>query len=405
MLKLIAEHPEAAEAVMPLRWCVTPDTLAELKNRGAINAHLLLVVIHDDDEVDRHLVPLGQMMDYVEFQRKGKHTVFGTIVWHEEGNVFYLRKMLAAGNFDSPFNTGRLQDYETREVVERLLPRELDAGEPLYTDYHIRHLDLTALHVVVPAEFFAKEPPEWEKRWVNLWFETKPRDQCQFRRRRFAAYTIQPPLVLFWLVARTLFQVIAGTFLVLAGMRRVDFRALTHPWTYSVDDLWSDVEKGNSVFLRERSGKRRALLWWAFTPLAWLIVFAGAMAGNLITATGIPWWLLAVAAPLALIVPAAVITVGFWLLVVAFGGAVSLYGRIFRRETSDERERRVAEERRRREEAARLAFEREHARYLAAIACDGPVAVNLKALPKQYRTVHLRFLDLKARVCRPFALR
>jgi prepilin-type processing-associated H-X9-DG protein len=35
--------------------------------------------------------------------------------------------------------------------------------------------------------------------------------------------------------------------------------------------------------------------------------------------------------------------------------------------------------------------------------CDGGVVPDIKTLPLNRRTVHLRFMNLKAKVCKPFA--
>lgn len=60
----------------------------------------------------------------------------------------------------------------------------------------------TVVEFEVPAELFAEKPRTkagqllWE--WVNRWHSRGPRDECDYRRRMMIAFTIQPPLVIFW---------------------------------------------------------------------------------------------------------------------------------------------------------------------------------------------------------------
>src|SRR3989338_10390665 len=101
MLKLMIKEKDRAvqNAITPLRWCVDREVIEELKQRGIKNPHLLLLIFHlgdayigDNDDltydeywgwrsdVERKLIPLDKVMDYVHFQRSGKHRVIATIV-------------------------------------------------------------------------------------------------------------------------------------------------------------------------------------------------------------------------------------------------------------------------------------------------------------------------------------
>ena len=54
----------------------------------------------------------------------------------------------------------------------------------------------------VPQGLFAHRPETklgkaiWK--WANLWFNYDPRDECDYRKRRIMAFTLQPPLMAFW---------------------------------------------------------------------------------------------------------------------------------------------------------------------------------------------------------------
>lgn len=57
----------------------------------------------------------------------------------------------------------------------------------------------TVVEFEVPAELFAEKPRSkagqliWN--WVNRWHTRGPRDECDYRRRKMLAFTLQPPLV------------------------------------------------------------------------------------------------------------------------------------------------------------------------------------------------------------------
>ena len=39
----------------------------------------------------------------------------------------------------------------------------------------------------------------------------------------------------------------------------------------------------------------------------------------------------------------------------------------------------------------------------ALLACDGNLSANIRTLPPEKRTIHLRYKDLKSRICKSFA--
>ena len=119
-------------------------------------------------------------------------------------------------------------------------------------------LEFAEIAVVVPTGVFAPEPSEWEKRWVNLWYVNEPLNQCQFRKRRITAYTIQPILVALWLIAKPIICIVAGIFCLLLwadiAVKELDWRPLFHPWRYKTEMFWRGIEC-------EETWIRRAIEW------------------------------------------------------------------------------------------------------------------------------------------------
>ena len=360
MIRLFAENPGQANPNLALRWCVDKKTLDELKEKGIKNPQLLLVVAQHLDkwnvrEIERKLVPLGQAMEWLEFNRPGRHTIYATIVWDVWGDdkgFEFLTQWLLRGSRSGVFTY------------------EMFNGDGVFS--RIRHsvvgkhsLDEGSLDVVVAEEFFAKEPPAWLNWWVNLWFGameiSRPTNQCSFRRRAILAFTIQPIPVFIWALLKSLMRLAMAVVLVLCGMRRVSFKPIIHPFDLCLGNVWRDM--GPSVFLKDRYGK------WYFAYVAGLI------------GCGLRT---------------------IWRALVSSPSAEELERRWKRKEQE------IAEsDRKKREKKEREREQRESEKFyegLQDVACIGvPLKPKLELLPKRRKTVYLRFQDLKAKVCRPYA--
>lgn len=348
MIRLFAENPEQANPNLALRWCVDKKTLDELKEKGIKNPRLLLVVAQHPsqwgvNEIERKLVPLDQAMEWLEFNRPGRYTIYATIVWNNDNRFIFDAQdllMRTRGEF-----AHRIFDHDGEFSRTRIEEYSLDEG---------------SLGVVVAEEFFAKEPPVWLNWWVNLWFNameiSRPTNQCSFRRRAILAFTIQPIPVFVWALLKSLTRLVAALVLVLCGMRGVSFKPIIHPFELCPYNIWYDM--GSSVFLKDKHGK-------------WHFGFIGR-------------WLRTI-----------------WRALVPPPSAEELERRwqakreqIFKKaakEAHKEREKQEWEQRK------LGAFYEE----LQDVACIGvPLKPKLELLPERRRTIHLRYMDLKVRVCK-----
>ena len=75
----------------------------------------------------------------------------------------------------------------------------------------------------VPEELFAKKPKTkpgklmWK--WANLWFKKNPRDECEYRKRKIIAFTIQPPLTIpWWLIKYSIGGILHALYVLLASL-------------------------------------------------------------------------------------------------------------------------------------------------------------------------------------------
>lgn len=236
MLKLWVDR-KVESATVVLRWCIDKAVYDQLK-KWEIEAPYLLVVIYNEHSWRRSehfLVPLSQMTEYFQLRYPGENKIFATIVWdNAEGHKGLWKKYIQRVN----------NSYNTDLVY--------CAGSDPYVIPPDPSLEKAELDIVVPQGLFAQEPPEWQKRWVNLWFETRPKDQCQFRKRKWTiAYTIQPWVMLLWFALKMTFRwAIAACCLALGywldfegkDPRKwkplLDLRPLIHPWKMDIDDMF-----------------------------------------------------------------------------------------------------------------------------------------------------------------------
>ena len=400
-MKLVTNSDTAGNPTVAIRWCLVPEEIAYLKDNKISNPHIFLVIVNNKKQVDRQLIPISDLMTYVSFRRAGDNTVFATIVWDND-SLKDLRKY-----YMGKYKYGYKNSF---------YDKDLDT----ITDTNGYGLD--AITVNVSADFFAPEPAEWEKKWVNLWFETEPKDQCRFRKRRILAYTIQPPLVLLCVIWLVFFRTLSVLFFVVIRTRtKVNFAPIIHPFKNDNEDVWHEsLNAGRNIYLRKKDNTERedyTIAGVLFHPITIIVLSAILLIIDLAgTEIFLGWWSYLLG---ALVVGVSVIVLV--LIISVLGEVVKwLAGNIksWRKKTSVSKQKsklsrrqkklaRQAEANRLAEAAKQLALQAELEKLkkeFALISCNGgPLVPKLAALPKEKRTIHLRFLDLKARVCKPFA--
>ncbi|MDP3785233.1 MAG: hypothetical protein Q8R12_04170 [bacterium] len=318
MIKLMVESREVQNASLPIRWCVEKAAFEALRQRGIKNPHLLLVIKPQRGGREfRHLVPLEQMVQYVSFSKPGENMVFATIVWNLDGEVgklreYYLKR--SGGSYDTDAIGSDGQLYELRNS-----------------------LGSANLTIEVPEEAFAKEPPEWEKKWVNYCFEEEPIDQCHYRKRKWLfAYPIQPFLMLIFVTCMLgvvmPIRLIAAIFFLVIGRWDIDFKPLIHLFSRGTEDIWYYTDPDENFYGRRVDKLVEAVL--------------KGLTGKSIAE--------------------------------------------IRKEMAAAKE------------ARKKAAEAKLWESLQYLSCENTAASPYQVLPAQYK-IYLRFHDLKAKVCRPFA--
>lgn len=378
-LTLLVNNPGSADPVLPIAWCVAPQTLETIAKQRILNPQLLIIVaemvqnwrynneeqtVYSFKEVYRQLVPLKQGLEYVNIKRAGKFRIFATIVGGQNKTIQDLEEQF--------FGYCRDINIVTRN------------GEFIPPKPSLRR---ASLDVEVGKEFFAHEPAEWEKNWVNKWYSEPAKDQCQFRRRRFVAYSIQPMVMLVAYLAIALVQLLVGVFLLAGGLRKINWKAAYQPWLVGSKAVFDKVEFDDSIFFV--SPNQKTTRWYLFAAC--------------------PYW------SMAILVFAVVINLHhlswlwvFWFFVKAYLciyviGTLALYclGKIIESKAALSEEELHAKHKAKLEaRAAALLLKNQEE--IAYLQCGNmPAVPSVSALP--HPPFRLRYLALKAKVCRPFA--
>ncbi len=412
----IEQDPEGqAHSSVPVSWCFSPDLVERLKERGVESPHVLIVVTNEGAEVSRDVVPLTSLMTYIQFRRPGKNRIHATVVWSSEENPKkILRKKDDNGGYRCEVVEQRdsmLDQYrdtagwaDLRQIAKDLgkdeeeLREESRARQEPFITYNFTSMQRLpeegVLDVEVPKEMFAKEPPEILQRFVGILWERKPHDQCHFRRRLLLSFPLVPLFLVFFsalMVVAEIVSLLAVATLLVAGKRGINYEPVRRPHKYPPWDVWESVGRHTSVWYTKKDDSSTFFLLWFINPatLSVLGITAGALA-QLKVLDEVTAFIVGQIGPIALAFIAFVMLslVLRWLILKFFGARI------------EQRKERWKKER----AAAKEAAEQAYLRSLELLACsDRPRPTSLQELPKEHRTVRLRYLDLKSRVCKPFA--
>jgi hypothetical protein len=365
MLELHITDNDVTGGNIAVSWCTDKELLTELANEQIKDPQIVIVVAPVGDHYHpskeyRKVVPLNDLMTYVEFRVPGNNKVWAFVsqLSAKEARNEYLPRI--HGDF-----------------ITNILTRDGEKFSSRYDEFTAEPLD-----IYVPEACFAPEPPEWEKVWVNHFFSNPIIDQCHFRKRRIFAYTVQLFLMLCSMLLRLPLYLCA----LLIGARNLSLKYLLHPLNYSVKDT-VDVMKGGSYFVRPQNYLPTDTIKQELKYIAsrgWTV--------PLMPIISIPIILVLMAGKPMLLVFAAIIILtlililaGVWFF--AEGEAKRLYNRVDA--WLDDR------------------FGPKEFAYLDAeemdlLVCKGKPK-NYANLPAKKKTFRLRFSNLKAKVCRPFS--
>ena len=236
MFQLQVADTDVTNGTIAVSWCLDHEMLKDLAEEKLVDPQVVIVVAPVDNyhlnKEYRKVVPLKDLMTYIEFRAAGQNKIWGFISMRDgrKARSHYLDKN------DGEFHTNVL-NYDGDNYATNLRD-----GEENGYDENPQYKKLSQpISVVVPKASFAKEPPAWEKGWVNHLFKDKVVDQCEYRRRRMFAYGIQP----FIMLGNLLLRSVIILFATLTLCRNISLQYLFHPLMYSLRDTFDVFEKGS----------------------------------------------------------------------------------------------------------------------------------------------------------------
>lgn len=405
-MTLVPAHDGAHDGFSPVvgvRWQIADAAVEEMAQREATTPYLVLAISfkheHDGEVVwnveELFVYEVADLMTYLTLHRAGQYRVASALVWGFGKEALELLVVSSAvidrktGDFNPV-----VMDVATRLSAGRR--HHLNAG----------YLTGETLDVVITAAFFDKKPTGWFADWVNFGFRESPRDTCEFRKRIPLSLFFTPlTFLLIFVLARSL----CFTCNLLLGRRGLRPRELFR-WDAEFDAVLGETGSKNlydSVFFYRRSGEggqereSRALFMYALAPfwVAWGYLYLTAfhdvyplfrlvisLAAMMFIATAL------------FIVEAIAILISKWRLAKQERRAAREAQEAERAAAAAHLHVEVVQEE---EEDPRIARARNLRSSLGPAISDGtPVVADVRALPKERRTVRLKFTAFKARMCR-----
>jgi hypothetical protein len=360
---------------IPVSWCIDVQTLKYLSDHKINDPQVVIItapVEYSRSKEYRKIVPLKDLMAYIEFTSPGENRIFAFI---SERNSKTLK------NEEMCKSNGRF--------ISDILNYEGDSWGSVFPKYHdgwLPKMGSEILTVSVPEEFFAKEPSALEKIWVNHLFADKCVDQCEFRRRRLFAYTLQ----ILWMMGNISLRAIFLVIGLLIGARKLSIKPLIHPLRYDFVDAMN-VCTGGTIFFRHLKEDDAKESWTDWMPIKhlWYIIrklcFIPLM--PIILITSILLFVFATKAAIIITVIFSIILCFFFLataLLQAIDSGLlknveSFFGRFAKQDNF-------------------LNIEN-----IGLLLCDDKKPITFNTLPSSKKTVKLRIANLKAKICRPYS--
>ncbi len=260
-------------------------------------------------------------------------------------------------------------------------------GVTLFPETELKYSELyngwrcvkASLDVHVPAGCFAKPAPRWEQAWVNHWFRHAPLDECEYRKRRLWAYSIQPPVMFVnWLI-----RIGMTLLVVLTGFKIRNLQPIHSILSTNMGDVLDSIKNGN--YFWPKSWGEHPIGYFAriglpvFTPLSLSLI---AIICSVVDAAFLPTFAVAILA-LYISTPLA-----------AGLAAAGLFGTAHMLDWKEKRKSNVP--------VIRDYLQPNMVEYLSCETLAGQPR-RFKNVPLKHRTVRLWYEDTKAKVCRPFA--
>jgi hypothetical protein len=285
---LIELHMEADEKgevtpVIPATWTFSDELVDKLAENSFGNPYIVIVVGYEDikknyaDE-DRHELhatkvyvrKLGDSSpkEYIQFSKPGTNVVMAFVI--------AIQTKEDEREITQWLRSPRSMSFEYEDETKRY---ELNVPHV----WHESRFEIASFRhdVIVPKEMFAPDPPKFMKPLVRQYFPNSEFDQCDFRRRFLISLALSVPVQFYGIFARV-FSLLYAILFAKRGMSVRNFFALNpHDFGHGLDkSFWYyKVENGFNP-------RRTSALKWLSPPqlILYVLMIAGALVPGLVVA-------------------------------------------------------------------------------------------------------------------------
>ncbi len=199
-------------ATVPVEWHFSEELIAKNPQYIVICDHEYSIerlkdFVHETSG-NRYYSKVTSLVKYLQLFRPGRHHLF-VMVFYGDDAYKYMSSFTSKGKktYNCNVSYTMLQNKFNNEFC----------------------METTFVEFDVPEELFAKKPETkfgmmmWN--YVNKWYSEKPSDECQYRKRKIMAFTLKPiAFLILWLLASvfgTLYTLIGCGFILFLGYRPI----------------------------------------------------------------------------------------------------------------------------------------------------------------------------------------
>ena len=236
---IIGDGSELVNADIPVRWCISKELMADLKEKEINHPHILFCTIDDRKrEMSRQVFPLEDLMAYVRFERPGVNKLYAFIINNAEVHNNAPVKIYSTRKLSKVWTQKYSQNEFNRTIFENGKPDYKNSSWRVAYDYILNEC---MNEVDIPKELFGKEPPLWFLNIVNMWHDTVIQDQCHFRQRVLFTVFFKGWIVGVGAIIASFINLISALLMSGFGFKNTNWQPVIHPYRYTLfGDVWED---------------------------------------------------------------------------------------------------------------------------------------------------------------------
>lgn len=212
--------------------------------------------------VENQIFCLHEGAGQIQFHREGIFKIYAMVVWYDDDQA-----VNHTWRAHRCYILSRIERYRSRILGGLLHPSELS----------LDHVEEDAVQIT--STFFAKKPNPTLWWWANLWWENKPRNSCDYKKRIWFVLWLQVITVSTYVFLRGVLMGVSYLVLLLIGFRpsSFSFRPMFHAFSSTFDQLCDFESKTSNWAFQDDSGECRksTLAIVLRLPIIWILAPIG----------------------------------------------------------------------------------------------------------------------------------